>query len=356
MGPGAPTSPSVTVVVPVHRGGPAFARCLESLLDCRPPPDRLIVVVDGPDDGETALAVASGAEVLHTGDEPRGPAAARNLGAWHASTELLFFVDADVVVHADVVARARARLGDARVDAVIGSYDDSPGDPGFLSQYKNLAHHFVHQQARRRASTFWGACGVIRREVFWSVGGFDEGYGQPSIEDIELGVRLRARGAQLRLDPGLQVRHLKRWTPVGLLRTEVRQRALPWSELILSSGSMPDDLNVDRASRAGVIAAWSLVLLAGGWTVRPPAGRRARLATTTAVGVASGLLAVLDWPLFAFLARRRGWVFALRAEPWQLLARLYSGGAFAFALVRHVLRRWASSSQHRAERETADAT
>jgi hypothetical protein len=50
--------------------------------------------------------------------------------------------------------------------AVIGSYDDEPFEPNFLSQYKNLLHHYVHQTANRDASTFWGACGAIRRESF----------------------------------------------------------------------------------------------------------------------------------------------------------------------------------------------
>ena len=94
---------------------------------------------------------------------------------------------------------------------------------------------------------------------------------------------------------------------------------------------MPDDLNVDVASRARVTAAWTLLLgLIAHLLRRAPRGSGAL------VGVAAGVLAVLDRPLLVFLARKRGWVFAARAEPWQLLSHLYAGGSFAVALARHL--------------------
>lgn len=82
--------------MPVYRGGAEFRRCLEGLTALLPPPDELIVVIDGEDDGSDPAAEAAGALVLRL---PRrsGPAAARNAGAQAARGAVLFFLDADVV-------------------------------------------------------------------------------------------------------------------------------------------------------------------------------------------------------------------------------------------------------------------
>lgn len=171
--------------------------------------------------------LARGVEVIQL-TQQCGPASARNRGARHASGSIFLFVDADVVVQRDTLSRAVAFFR-ARPDiaAVFGSYDDAPAEMNFVSQYKNLQHHFVHQRAAPEAATFGAGCGAVRREAFEAVGGFDaKRYPQPSVEDIELGYRLRRMGCEIALDRGLQVKHLKRWTFFSLLRTDIFNRAL----------------------------------------------------------------------------------------------------------------------------------
>ena len=151
--------------------------------------------------------------------------------------DVLFFFDSDVQVRPDTVARVeRAFADDPALAALFGSYDDTPGDPGFLSQFKNLFHHYVHQHGAEEASTFWSGCGAVRRDVFLAVGGFPARYRLPSIEDIELGYLLKRRGHRLRLDKGLQVKHLKRWTCSASF---IRHRGSrhPWTRLILRERS-----------------------------------------------------------------------------------------------------------------------
>jgi GT2 family glycosyltransferase len=320
----------VSVVVPVHNGADAFGRCVEALAALDPAPHEVIVVADGATDASPAAARRHGFDVIQL-PEAGGPAAARNIGARRATGEVLLFLDADVMAPADTAGRvARLFAGDAELTAAFGSYDDEPVERNFLSQYKNLLHHYVHQTSREEASTFWAGCGAIRRRAFLAAGGFDEGYRCPCVEDIELGYRLRRAGARLRLVKSLQVKHLKAWRTGSLLRADFFGRALPWTGLILRERRMDRDLNLRRSARASVVMAWAMpaAMVAAVWW---PWG------LAVAAALALGLLAA-NWKTYAFLRRKRGLWFAVRSVPWHWLYYLYSGLAFAIAVAAHLLR------------------
>jgi cellulose synthase/poly-beta-1,6-N-acetylglucosamine synthase-like glycosyltransferase len=318
----------VSVIVPVVCGDDNFRACLASLARLDPPGDELVVAVDGGDPAATDLARAHGACVVVL-NERGGPARARNAAARIATGEILFFVDADVTLPPDAVARVVSALADyPEHAAVVGSYDDAPAATNFLSQYKNLAHRFVHQTAHDEACAFWSGCGAVRREAFVLAGGYDERYRRSSIEDIELGSRLIASGERIRMVKSLAAKHLKRWAPLGLVRSEIFDRALPWTRLILASGRMPDDLNLRWSGRVAVAAACGLgaSLVASVWFPW------ARLAA----GLFAALEVAIDVPLARFLYRARGPVFATRALAWQWVHYLCSAAGFTMGVVMHV--------------------
>lgn len=242
-------------------------RCLAALRQSHHTDYECIVVSDGSTDGSAAIAERYGCRVVKL-DRSRGPAAARNMGARESRGEVLFFIDADVCVHPDSLGRVAENFaGDPKLDAVIGSYDDSPDSPDFLSQYKNLMHCFVHQSGNEAASTFWSGCGAIRREVFERYSGFSEDYRRPAIEDIELGYRLTADGRKILLDKNLRVKHLKAWTFWRLLKTEIFDRGIPWTELILRDANMPNDLNVQISQRISVALVYIMLAAVGAMAV-----------------------------------------------------------------------------------------
>ncbi len=317
-----------TIVIPVHKPGIAFEACLSSLSQLRPPPDEILVVADG-DPVSGKQAEAAGMSVIVT-SEQAGPARARNLGARRAVGDILFFVDADVTVPPDAISRLnRCFVNDPDLAAMIGSYDDQPVDPGFVSQYRNLYHHYIHQQAEETASTFWGACGAIRRDIFLEVEGFDEHYSRPSIEDIELGYRLVQKGYRIRLDKGLQVKHLKRWTATSMVKTDFFCRAVPWTILLLRNRAMTNDLNLRYHHRLSVISVYGLLLSFSGGLFRPEAFTAGALLVPVLLG--------LNFTTYRFFKRKRGLWFAVRTVPWHWLFYLYSGLAFALGVFWHVV-------------------
>src|SRR5262249_15079567 len=163
-------------------------------------------------DDPSFVAEEAGARVLAI-DGPRGPAVARNRGGADASGDLIVFVDSDVVVSDQALTRFVALFtAEPDLAAAFGAYDEDPADAGFISVARNLAHSFIHQRSRRDAQTFWAGLGAVRAKVFAAVGGFDERFAHPSVEDIDLGYRVRAAGFRIVLDSSIRGKHLKRWT------------------------------------------------------------------------------------------------------------------------------------------------
>lgn len=323
-----PDDTAISVIIPVHNGGADFRACLLSLQAADPPPYEIIVVSDGGDSDSRRLAEKSGARVLRI-PTPEGPARARNMGARHARGDILFFVDADVTVRTDAMNRVDAAFqNDKALSAVFGSYDDEPLETNFLSQYKNLFHHYVHQTANKEASTFWGACGAIRREIFLIMGGFNEGYRRRlskstpgTSEDIEFGYRLKRSGYKIELLKELKVKHLKRWTISNLLKADILYRAVPWTRLIMLEGGFINDLNTKISDRISVICICLLVVMIPAvlfilWLLVP-------------AGLLMCAVFWLNRRLYRFFREKRGLVFAMKTIPWHWFYFFYSGFTFA---------------------------
>jgi glycosyltransferase involved in cell wall biosynthesis len=316
----------LSIIVPAYNSLATLPACLPALLPGAVAVGAEVIVVDdGSNDRTAELAKELGATVVRL-EENAGPSAARNFGVAHSKGDLLFFVDSDVVLHTDAVARV-ANFFDEHptAAALFGSYDIDPGVRGIVARYRNLLHHYVHQHGRAEASTFWAGCGVVRREVFEALGGFDaEGYPR-AIEDIELGYRMRAAGHSIHLDKKLLCTHLKQWTLLSMIVTDIFCRAIPWADLNRTRHSSVEDLNIRKSQKASVaLVGLSLVAVVFGFF--QPWG----FAIT---GVSLLTVLALNLGLFRFLAKRRGLLFALRCFPLHLLYFFYSGVSYLFVQV-----------------------
>ena len=318
-------SQSITIIIPAYNAAVTLPQCLEAIANSVHHPAEVIVVNDGSTDKTARIAEQFGAIVVGM-DKRSGPAAARNLGAEAARYDLLLFVDADVMVSVDAIGKIEAAFtSDPELSGLIGSYDFAPTGHGFVSDYRNLLHSYIHQNGKRRTIAFWGACGAIRKQVFFEVGGFDVGYTRPSIEDIELGCRLRHRGLRVELDPAVKVKHLKHWTLSGMIRTDILDRAIPWTRLILRECEMPNDLNLKWGQRLCV----ALVMAAPVVAVLDE-----RLALVLVFAVI-----VMNWRFYEFLGKKWGWANALLAIPLHLAYFFYSGVGLGLGVLLHFLDR-----------------
>jgi GT2 family glycosyltransferase len=267
-------APRITAIVPATDGPPTLARCVRAIRAAADGPDQVIVV------GRAAAP---------------GPAAARSQGVEQATGDVLVFVDSDVLVHPDAFSRVRrAFAADPSLTALFGSYDDAPRGGGVVSAFRDLLHHHVHHQSAGPAATFWAGLGAIRREAYLAARGFDsDRYPTPSIEDVELGMRLHRDGARIELDPAVLGTHLKRWTLARMVRTDLLARGVPWVALLLRERSHSTALNLGWRHRVATATAVGVAWLA--------ANRR-----PLAASCALGAFVLVNRPFHALLWRREG--------------------------------------------------
>jgi GT2 family glycosyltransferase len=311
---------TVTIIIPFHRNRWQLAQSLPAARRALPEAE-IVVAADGAIEDIGPLAAESNARVISVAG-PSGPAVARNRAAAVATGDVLVFVDADVVAAPDSLrGMCDVLASNPEIAAVFGAYDLEPAETNFWSQYKNLSHACVHESGNRDAVTFWAGLGAMRRAVFEQVGGFDERFARPSIEDIDLGYRVRRASCRLWLDPAFRGKHLKRWTFKSAVVTDIQARGIPWTQLIHRYGALANDLNTSWGLRLSVPLSYALVF---GLLVLPFWPR-------WGAGVAAIALGVLLWmnrAYYGWFRRRRGLLFALKVVPAHVLHHLCNGVSF----------------------------
>ncbi|MGQ0539526.1 MAG: glycosyltransferase [Gemmatimonadaceae bacterium] len=325
-------APFYSVVMPAHRAARYLPTTLSALLASDLPRElwELIVVDDASLDDTADIAARYADTVVRLPGKPHGPAYARNRGFEVARGEIVVFFDSDVVVHPDTLSGLVQVLeSQPDVGAVFGAYDTNPRAQGIVSQYRNLLHHYVHTHNPGDVETFWAGAGAIRRQVFEEAGMYDEWhYARPQIEDIELGARVRSLGCRILLAPHLQVTHLKRWTFREVVRTDLRDRGIPWARLLAQRGATmkTNTLNVRGVERLNTVLVWLAALT----LVAAAVFTRVRL-VALGVGLVIPVLA-LNWPLWRYMWKLRGIGFVLAIMPMHLLYYLLNGISFGMGL------------------------
>ncbi len=191
------SAPRLAVVVPAHRAAGTIEVCLRAILGGTLRPDELVVVDDASPDDSGARAEALGARVL-TRASNGGPSAARNTGWQSTTARLVAFVDADVELAPDALARLVAAMDDPTAvgangilsaevpkrlgrgapppvtPPVVGSAGDARAADLDVTGFVHTSLHYQHlRHGARVASAFTSLC-VFRRETLERMGGWDE--------------------------------------------------------------------------------------------------------------------------------------------------------------------------------------
>ncbi len=184
----------LSVVIPTHHRPEPLRRCLASLAqqDLPAADFEIIVVADGPEPRPDASV-----QWLEL-PQNQGQSAARNAGANLAQAPTLLFLDDDMVAPPDLLRRHLEHQAPNRV--VFGQ----TLDPRLAPYYQRLAQN----PAPCWPDDAWlGPNCSLARSLFHQTGGFDETTFPRCGEDIDLGFRLWAAGAEFRYAPEAHVTH-----------------------------------------------------------------------------------------------------------------------------------------------------
>jgi hypothetical protein len=143
-----------------------------------------------------------------------------------------------------------------------------------------------------------------------------------------LGHRMCALGMQIRLNPSIQVKHLKKWTFWQMLRSDIFFRGIPWMRLLFQNGSSSNeigDLNLKRSGIASVALAWMAAILLP-LSLRIPQ-------ILYGVLISCAILFILNFSTYRFFWRVRGLSFTLIVLPLHFLYHLYNGISFLIAVL-----------------------
>lgn len=201
--------PDLSVIIPTLNNRATLHKTLLALFAQSLPPQRYEIVVldDGSSDGTEGMirTLASPVPVQYHWQENRGRAAARNAGSRLARGRILLYLDSDIFATPNLLERHyrfyERQPGAIGVQGRTMVHPDSKVTP--FMKTKELFPDLTHRNPTNLSPYSFITRNVsIRAEDLWAVGGFDESFPGYGWEDIELGLRLHAKGVRLFYDSG----------------------------------------------------------------------------------------------------------------------------------------------------------
>jgi GT2 family glycosyltransferase len=198
---------SVSVVIPAYNAEKTLPFCLEALANQSVAKEDCTVILV--DDGSTDRTpeIASSFDIIYEHQKNRGPASARNKGAFRATGDIILFTDSDCVPDQHWIEEMVRPFRDPTVVAVKG---------GYKTRQKQIAARFAQAEFEDRYDLLQKSVSIdmidtysaaFKRDVFVEAGGFDESFPVANNEDTELSYRLAAAGHRLVFNPKAFVYH-----------------------------------------------------------------------------------------------------------------------------------------------------
>jgi glycosyltransferase involved in cell wall biosynthesis len=181
-----------SIIIPAHNEQSNISNCLGAVLRTKEEIE-IIVVNDASTDQTPEILTQFDVKVINL-ESNQGVSAARNAGARVASSDLLIFIDSDVVVSEGSIERMVHHMDKHRDLSAIGGVPTLPENYKSELNFETIRSIWRYEKIRKNfishCSCFQSQFGAIRKHTFIRIGQFDETYKKPGGEEYDLGHRL----------------------------------------------------------------------------------------------------------------------------------------------------------------------
>jgi N-acetylglucosaminyl-diphospho-decaprenol L-rhamnosyltransferase len=194
---------SMSLVIAVYNQLPYTRRCLESIARCTDVPYEVVVVDNGSTDGTDEYLRSIGAQVI-TNPRNLGCAPAWNQGVRASKGQVLGILNNDLVMTPNWSSKLLSFMERSRHSIVSPSAREGPLDydlDGYAEDFERYC------AGATRYGEVYSACLLIKREVFDSVGLFDEGFGYGGCEDVDFLWRAERAGFTIGMTGAVLIHH-----------------------------------------------------------------------------------------------------------------------------------------------------
>ena len=178
---------SVSVIIPTYNEAPWIGRLLHQLNTMKSVVSEIFVVDNWSSDATREIATSLDAIILDGGT----PGVARNRGAEEATSEVVVFIDADVLLDAELLQQVIRQFEDAEVVAVHAKSVPIT-EKRFLIWCFALMDLYIAGLTKLGRSQGVATFLAVRRASFLAIGGFDESLAAG--EDADIHSRLVSHG------------------------------------------------------------------------------------------------------------------------------------------------------------------
>lgn len=181
----------ISIVIPTYNTERFMPGLLDSIFKTDIEDVEVIIVDDCSTDNTVKIARNYPVKLIQL-QINSGPAKARNIGVKAASGDIIFFLDADVIVMDGTIQEVKNYFEkNPSANCVIGVCDTEPLNNGFVPRYMAM-FEFIHLIGTRdnKVSVFAPRCGAVKKDFFEKIGGYNELYRGADVEDFELARRI----------------------------------------------------------------------------------------------------------------------------------------------------------------------